>query len=209
MSVRKQFEELPFSERPDLSPYLIHLTKTSGGQSAFDNLVAILKSGVLKGSGSDGFIKGPNKAACFMDVPFSSLKYILNEANSDPKAPNYEPYGIFYSKETLYKLGARPVLYLSNDELELLNFPDEELWRVVRLERSDEGWISWVHEREWRVKGDVKLPNSPYGVLVHNAKAAQELSALIFKDPDAFKVKPRSIIPLTVICQGLIYLPKT
>ena len=42
------FEELPFFERLDLTPYLIHLTKNTKAKddcSAFDNLVNILRTG--------------------------------------------------------------------------------------------------------------------------------------------------------------------
>jgi hypothetical protein len=50
-----------------------------------------------------------------------------------------------------------PCCILSNDELTALKIPDSELWRVVRFEVSNEGWISWLHEREWRCKGDFTL----------------------------------------------------
>lgn len=49
----------------------------------------------------------------------------------------------------------------------------------------------------------LQLPSNPYGVLVRNAADAEELQEKIQKSPEKFKVKPRSIIPLTVICQGL------
>ena len=44
-----EFEEyLPFFERPDLTPYLIHLTKNTKADddfSAFQNLISILQAG--------------------------------------------------------------------------------------------------------------------------------------------------------------------
>ena len=201
-----EFEDLPFTERPNLTPYLVHLTKARHGASAFENLVKILKDGVLHGSDASGYIKGSKKAVCFMDVPFYSLKHVLTKSNSDPNAPKYEPFGIFYSKNTAYKKGFRPVLYLSNEEIDDFNIPPGQLWRVVRLEVSDDGWISWLHEREWRKSGDFKLPTNPYGVLVKNADDAEKLRDMICESPEDFRVKPRSIIPLTVVCQGLIYL---
>jgi hypothetical protein len=94
---------LPFFERPDLSPYLVHLTRSSdeeSGNSAFENLVSILLDGKIEGSTTKkGFIKGSNPATCFMDIPLSSLKYILNESNTDPANPRYEPYGIVVTKK--------------------------------------------------------------------------------------------------------------
>ena len=138
-----KFDDLPFNSRPDLTPYLLHLTKNTNAEdeySAFDNLMNILRSGRIWGSGtSKGFIKGKRKAACFMDIPFASLKYVLTPENSDPQNPRYEPYGIAITKNYAYPKGCRPVLYLSNEELEAINLPPDELWRVVRFELTQKG----------------------------------------------------------------------
>jgi hypothetical protein len=204
------FEDLPFFERPDLTPYLIHLTKNTKASddfSAFENLVSILQTGKVRGSDKEkGFIKGPNRAACFMDVPFYSLKYILNEENSSPSDPRYEAFGVFVTKKHAYDEGCRPVLYLSNTEIGQLCIPESQLWRVVRFEAGDKGWISWLHEREWRCKGDYPLPSNA-GVLVKNSTYAERLNQRLNKEPDEFKIHPRTIIPLTVLCQGLPQLP--
>src|SRR5437773_8569908 len=131
-----EFEDLPFYERPDLTPYLVHLTKNTKQEdhfSAFENLVNILQEGKVRGSKSNkGFIKGPNRAACFMDVPFAALKYVLNPRDSNPENPRYEPYGIVVTKKYAYRHGCRPVLYLSDKETKDLGIPRDELWRVVR-----------------------------------------------------------------------------
>lgn len=202
------FEKLPFEERPDLTPYLVHLTKNTAADdkfSALDNLTNILRSGEIWGSStSRGFIKGPKKATCFMDVPFQALKYVLNPTNTNEANPRYEPYGVFVTKKLAYKRGCRPVLYLSDAELRDLRIPREEWWRVVKLEKSSDGWISWIHEREWRCAGSFRMPPSPAGVLVKTASDAQELRDTIAAKPHEFKVKPLSIIPLQVICQGLL-----
>lgn len=210
--MRPDFEDLPFFERPDLTPYLIHLTKNTEVEddySAFENLVNILKQREVWGSTKKrGFVKGPHRAACFMDVPFHSLKYVLNEENSNPKAPRYEAFGVFVTKKHAYKEGCRPVLYMSDRELKQLCIPVAELWRVVRFEASDEGWISWLHEREWRCKGDYTLPTNA-GVVVKNSTYAERLYDQIREEPKKFKVHPRAIIPLTILCQGLPRLPRS
>ncbi|GAN62512.1 hypothetical protein AA0313_1870 [Acetobacter indonesiensis NRIC 0313] len=154
------FDDLPFNKRPDLSPYLIHLTKNTKPKddySAYENLVSILQTGRIWGSGKDGYIRGGMKAACFMDVPFASLKYVLTPENTKPSEPQYEPYGIVIGKASGYKRGLRPVLYLSDEEVQLLGIPKAEQWRVVRLEKRDDDWVNWVHEREWRCEGTYKL----------------------------------------------------
>jgi hypothetical protein len=205
-----EYEDLPFDVRPDLSPYITHLTKNTRVEddySAFDNLISILQKGEIRGSSTKkGFIKGPNKAVCFMDIPLSSLKYVLDKKNANPKHPRYEPFGIIVTKRLAYKRGCRPVLYLSNAEIRQLAIPREELWRVVRLEVLNEKWISWLHEREWRCKGNFKMPSKPIAVFVKNLRYVKKLTKKIAEDPQKFKVKPQSILPLTVLCQGLPYL---
>jgi|ERR1700733_3690577 len=208
-----EFEELPFFKRPDLTPYLVHLTKNTKSEndrSAFKNLVNILRTGKIRGSENKkgkGFIKGPHPAACFMDVPFYALKYILNADNSDPANPRYEAFGIFVIKKNAYRKGCRPVLYLSNAEMKELCIPKDQMWRVVRFEAGSDQWISWLHEREWRSKGDYPLSPKP-GVLVKNSVYAEKLQKLLAKGPKKFKVHPRAIIPLTILCQGLPQLPR-
>lgn len=176
-----------------------------------ENLVKILQTGNIRGSENKkgkGYIKGPNPAACFMDVPFYALKYILNAQDSDPDDPRYEAFGIFVIKKNAYKKGCRPVLYLSNKELTKLGIPKDEWWRVVRFEAGGKSWISWLHEREWRSKGDYPLSRNP-GVLVKNSNYVQKLRKLLDDEPEKFKVRPRAIIPLTILCQGLPHLPRT
>jgi len=202
-----EFKDLPFYERPDLTPYLVHLTKNTrqeDGYSAFDNLINILKEGKIRGSDrSKGFIKGPHRATCFTDVPFAALKYVLNPRDSNPDNPRYEPYGIVVTKKYAYKTGCRPVLYLSDKETRNLGIPRDDLWRVVRFEVTDQGWISWLHEREWRCRGSFEVPPNPLVALVKNMSEVAKLTRLLERDLDNFASIPQSIIPLAIICQGL------
>jgi hypothetical protein len=90
-------DELPFNIRPDLTPYLVHLTKRRSRRSALENLENILRDGVIEGTFS--YVKGSRKAACFMDVPFVALKYVCSKGNED----RYEPYGVVISKKFAYR----------------------------------------------------------------------------------------------------------
>jgi hypothetical protein len=205
-----EYEDLPFTIRPDLSPYLVHLTrrntKKTDGYSAFENLVSILQCGRIWGSTAEGYIIGGNKATCFMDVPLHCLKYVFNKDNTNPEHPRYEPFGVLVHKKDAIAKNCRPVLYLSNNETERLHIPKKELWRVVRFEVTGDQWISWIHEREWRCEGDFNLLPKPLAVLVKNTSFASDLAERIAEESPTFKAKPRSIIPLTVLCQGLTYL---
>lgn len=196
-------------KRPDLTPYLIHLTKNTTSQdqfSAYENLVSILESGEIWGSSSKrGFIKGPNPATCFMDVPFSALKFILDKDNAAPGAPRYEAYGVVVTKKYAYEQGCRPVLYLSDDEMVRLRIPESEKWRVVRFEHTKTRKISWIHEREWRCKGTFPLPKKPVAVLVQTTRDAAKLAKRVGTG-QVWKSQPRSIIPIEIMCQGLPFL---
>ncbi|QVQ26009.1 abortive infection system antitoxin AbiGi family protein [Achromobacter deleyi] len=195
--------ELPFFERPDLTPFLVHLTKKSGKATGFENLVNILKTGMIRGSGhSPGRVAGPHTASCFMDVPLPSLKYVLHQRNSK----RYGPYGVLISKKYAYKHGCRPVLYMTKSERKTL-LKEDEWWRAVTLEGVTGTETNWLHEREWRAKGDFSLPSPTLrAVFVRTTKEAQQLQAMITSDAGAFSVKPRAILPLNIVCQGLPYM---
>ncbi|MBI3013739.1 MAG: hypothetical protein HYY65_01440 [Candidatus Tectomicrobia bacterium] len=193
------YRRLPFWTRPDLTPYLIHLTRARRGRSGFENLVNILRGGVVRGSTTQtGFIKGSIPAACFMDVPFHALKSVCTPENAE----RYEPYGVVVSKRTAYERGARPVLYLSGTEQRRLDVPRDQLWRVVKLEVSEEGWVSWLHEREWRCPHEFRLPKRFVAAIVRSLTEVGHLQEMLEDDED-FKSLPKCILPLEVICQGL------
>jgi hypothetical protein len=98
------------------------------------------------------------------------------------------------------------VLYLSDEETETLNIPYSELWRVVRFEVTKDNWISWIHEREWRSKGNFKLPRRIPAAFVKTTTEAEKLSKKVAKatEKKPWACTPLSVIPLEVLCQGLI-----
>ena len=178
-----------------MTPFLIHLTKSKEDTSAFDNLVNILRTGLIKTTDGTGFIKGNRQAACFMEVPINALKYLLTKSSKQ----RYEPYGIFCSIPYSYYIGARPVLYLSNDDAQRM-IPKEDMWRVVRFEIRKDGYFTdWRFEREWRCPTDFQLSPENTGVLVKNIPDAQRLTQLLSEKPNEFKIIPHSILPLSVV----------
>ena len=200
-------KQLPFTARPDLSPYLIHLTRQTEQKSGFLVLQHIIfHDKMLKGSDKTGFIKGSTPAVCFMDIPLFSLKYLFTLNN----ARRYEPYGIFVKKETAYLNGARPVHYMSQEEEnEFFGSRTADKWRIVKLDVNDTNaeepdWICWTQEREWRCPNQYKLDSDDYeyGILVKSIKQAEILSKKIYA-ADYKGPRPIAILPLDVICQGL------
>lgn len=137
--------------RSDITKVLVHLTREANDLSSFEILLQILTDGKLKGSNNNGFIKGSQSATCFTEAPLSALKHFATDESESHNA-RYRFYGIAISKETAFKQGARPVIYLPDNEAEWI--PDTERWRHVRFEQ---GKVDWTHEREWRSRGDFDL----------------------------------------------------
>lgn len=155
--------------RGDIGDSLFHLTRkrtVKPEATALDVLCEILSSGKIKGSNNSGFVKGHQTAACFTESPLSSLRYFAGLPDEDSK---YELYGIAISKEQGFSNGARPALYLPDNEAEWI--PDNQKWRHVRFEH---GKIDWTHEREWRSKGDFDLSVLKGFYIVHWSVKEQE-----------------------------------
>lgn len=138
--------------RPDISNGLIHLTSQRGDVSAFDVLCKILTTAKLIGSGNKGFVKGTQRAVCFSEAPLSAIPHLIQKSKELSETHNktpYSSYGIAVSKESIYKLDGRPVIYLPDEEAGWISA--DQVWRQVRFEPPK---IDWSHEREWRVPVD-------------------------------------------------------
>ena len=183
--------------RPDFTNSLIHLTReqkvlesgTWVKYPAFDSLMNILTDGIIKGG--RGFIKGPNAAVCFSEMPLSSLGLF---AKPEPEKARYRFYGICVSKMAAFFSGTRPVIYLPDDEGEWI--PSDEKWRHVRFEH---GKVDFTFEREWRAKGDFDLRKVPgFYVINWNPKETEKLKKIIHKD---IKDKVRGYLPMEHLLQ--------
>lgn len=160
--------------RPDITNALIHLTgdRTCIGRlSAEQALHSILKEGFIRGSGNDGFIKGTQHAVCFTEMPLSSIKYYINDNHSFEHT--YDYFGIALSKTAAWRAGARPVIYLPDDEAQWI--PDKENWRHVQFKL---GGVDFTHEREWRLMGDIDLSNFNFYVIVPKREHEEKISEI-------------------------------
>lgn len=142
--------------RGDLSERLIHLTRDLEGISGQERFYKILNSQQILGSSKS--ILGGYKCICFSEAPISALGQII--AKKDPDI-RYSPYGFMFTKEYLYNLGARPVIYQSAEEYYLLK--DELKYRHVSFDLSKDKKVDWTWEREWRLKKEM-LSISPNDV---------------------------------------------
>jgi hypothetical protein len=155
-----------------------------GRKKSFRNLKLILQEGIIKGG--LGYIKGPHKAVCFSETPLSFLQFF---AKQEPDAARYRFYGICISKKAAFDNGARPVIYLPDDEGDWI--PTDEKWRHVRFEY---GSVDFTFEREWRKKGDFDLRKTPgFYVICWNPTEAEILNTLINEE---IRNKIRGYLPM-------------
>ncbi len=185
--------------RPDFTKFLLHLTKerivkkenVEEKLKAIDNLKSILSEGIIRGG--SGFIKGPNKAVCFSEIPLPSLKFLVKP---EPQESRYRYYGICISKKAGFENGARPVIYLPDNEGDWIS-PDEK-WRHVRFEYGN---VDFTFEREWRLRGDLDIRNLPgFYIMCWNPKEVGELENIV---NDEIKDKVRGFLPMEHVSQML------
>jgi hypothetical protein len=150
------------------SAMLTHFTRASTAASAIDNLVAILRDGVIRGGRR--MVRGGGEAVCLFDVPLGQLDRILARRNRR----RYEPVGIAVERRYAFRMGARPVVYLPWREARAVIAP-AEFWRVVNLEYDRNPPVDWTFEREWRLRGDLPLDPSCCAALVETWRDADEV----------------------------------
>ena len=171
--------------RSDFSNGLVHLTRERKEYSSpdfltqrldrvvppFDVLKEILTSGIIRGSGNEGYIKGNRPAVCLSEIPLSAMHLFATPPSEE--TARYRFYGVAVSKRSVFEAGGRPVIYLPDAEAG--SIPAEEKWRHVRFD----GRVDFTHEREWRVQGDLDLKNL-HGlyVIVWSGSEARELAKL-------------------------------
>lgn len=129
---------------------LTHFTRRSIEGDALDNLVSILRDGVIRAS--TRLIPGGHAAVCFFDSPIAELGRLLTPANRR----RYEPFGIALDKRYAFRQGARPAIYMPLPEAERLLAP-EELWRVAAIDFDRDPPVDWTFEREWRMGAAMPL----------------------------------------------------
>ena len=162
---------------------LTHFTRAKGSADALDNLVAILRGGVIRGS--TRMVNDKRRVVCFFDAPLSELGGLLTRGNRH----RYEPFGVALDKRYAFTLGVRPVIYMPRREAARMVAPDE-LWRVVDLDLKRTPPIDWTFEREWRGLEDVPLPPHGAVALVENWRDVDDVYERFDGDPPCAGVIP-------------------
>jgi hypothetical protein len=149
-------------------PLLTHFTRASRGGDALDNLAAILRDGMIRGSSR--MIPGRQATVCLFDAPLAELSGLLARKNRH----RYQPFGVALEKRYAFAMGARPVIYLPLAEGRRL-LPEAELWRVVAIDLRRDPPVDWTFEREWRVPGELRLPARGAVALVEGWRDVEEI----------------------------------
>jgi hypothetical protein len=166
---------------------LFHFTRASRDATALDNLIAILRGGMIRGGVR--MVRNKHPVGCFFDVRWDELREYLAHRNRR----RYEPFGIALDKRYAFRMGARPVIYLPSKEARRI-LPEDEMWRVVSLDMNRNPPIDWSFEREWRVAGDLRLEPRKSVALVASWRDAEEVFDRFGSHPPCAGVIPLDVI---------------
>lgn len=149
--------------REDISDYVFHFTKHADARKVLEQILA---DHAIKDIHNNGYI-------CFSEAPITMLPdmFKIFEQYNDPM---YAPYGIGIKKEDLFKIGGRPVIYSTYDEIQDFNNKFNTMsWRCVEYVPNVNDY-SWL--REWRVPSrEVDLNAIPFIVVAKTSKEINEL----------------------------------
>lgn len=148
-----------YLSRQDLSDYVFHFTR---GANARETLIQILSDGSIKDMSGNGFI-------CFTEAPVLMLPDMF-DIFSNYKEPMYSPYGIGIHRDALYKLGGRPVIYGTEEDLVLIS---EKLWWRFLMLKPGEYDFSWL--REWRLPKEEYTITEDDLVVVNTVKEEEDI----------------------------------
>lgn len=155
--------------RPDISPYLVHWTKSVDGDDPFNNLRNIISEGKINGTQSH--IRSGNTCVCFSEAPTGIIGDGLVNYQGYKR---YSAFGIMFYKDYIFGLGGRPVIYQKEEEYNLLSMPLQ--WRHVKYDLDDKKFIDFTWEREWRLKcNELKINPSFASIVVPNRNYAERL----------------------------------
>jgi hypothetical protein len=112
------------TDREDLSRFLVHLTRDFNGNTAEDNLLAMLKDQRIEARSAyclfhkkfDQFafskvLKKRFRSVCLTEVPFTQLRHLA--ADISGRQIKLRPYGLVFRKLDLLERGASPAIYIN------------------------------------------------------------------------------------------------
>jgi hypothetical protein len=132
--------------------YLVNLLDGHplAGHSALETLVRIIQEGLIRASSR--MVRGQGAVISWSSHPPQEL-FVMRKWNRALVRWTVEPYGVAVRRDVLRSLGAKPAVYGSEKTYSLLAESEK-----YRFQLSGSGpSVSWRHEREWRLRGDLAL----------------------------------------------------
>lgn len=154
--------------QPTSAAMLTHFTRRSSAGDAMDNLVAILRTGIIQGSSR--MVRTQRAVVCLFDAAWPELNRLLTPDNRR----RYEAFGVALDKRYAFMMGARPVIYMPWSEAREI-VEEDELWRVVAIDLEQTPPVDWTFEREWRIAEQLRLPEQGTVALVETWRDVEEL----------------------------------
>ncbi len=152
---------------PDIGDHLIHFTGRTGQRvnvddnvatlSPEDRLWAILLHHAIRGFATFGAL---SPVSCFTESTKAAVARLVGDRR-------YAPWGIGFTKQFVFDNNGAPVMYVRGDEwAHVERIGDPLRSRTVRFWPGAGGELlptymatpsEWLHEREWRVLGDLRF----------------------------------------------------
>jgi hypothetical protein len=153
------------------SSYLIHFTRSCPGpwpgqtmaqycrslidgsatssHTAFDTLYRILEEKLVRGSSR--LTRGSRPVVSLTECMPSEISAVVKWRPGLIRW-SFEPYGIAVRKDAISELGARPVVYGTEEVLRKMPEDEKYLFQIRKSDQKD-----WTAEKEWRLPGDLLL----------------------------------------------------
>ncbi|KAE9635720.1 hypothetical protein [Aeromonas veronii] len=150
-------------KRPDISRFLVHLTRRTRNIDAEDNLINILKekniearnhhclfSPKLKKMDLTPRLKNSFKTVCFTETPLDQIDKLAVE--DFPRRIKLQPYGLVFWRDNMIEVGANPAIYLNAEGTALREYLLSEFDRqfegidtLNELRRTEEYYREIIH----------------------------------------------------------------
>ncbi len=132
--------------------YLVNLLDAHplAGHSALETLIRIIQEGLIRASSR--MVRGQGAVISWSSHPPQEL-FVMRKWNRALVRWTVEPYGVAVRRDILRSLGAKPVIYGSEQVYSRLAEPERYRFQLSGDDKS----ASWRHEREWRVRGGLTL----------------------------------------------------
>lgn len=161
----------------DMSDYVVHFTRASDGKTAYENIMSILFSRILKTTRPFGIARrqapdvSTQCAVCFSEIPLHLISRLAERRGS---------YGIGFSKQFLLDRGGGPIWYVESDSeaanavnhlmIRGTRSHDDPIWTVTPFIDSPgdypNGAYRFEWEREWRHIGDLHFVQTDPSFLI-------------------------------------------